>query len=290
MPYKIRLQKKKESIPAKIASRSEEWIEALLARPKLILGGIATLVLIVVAVFTFRVFDQQTKEAAWAIEAEASKLFHEPPPLPEPIEEGDEDPPEVLLDPVERLKRSAELYDEILREYPTREVAVIALFESGNVHYALESYDQAEERFLSFLEKHKDRKNLAALSHTKLAYLYLKKGDRQKALSHFRTVYEMPNADNKDQAGFELARALEADEKVDEALAIYTDVSNTFSQSPWGTEAEVRLILLNPPTPEEGSKSEDGEKIEETNSDSEEEIMPNKTEAAEVEKSAEVME
>ncbi len=290
MSYKIRVQKKKESTPVIIASRSGALIEDLLARPMLIIGSIAVVVLVIAAVFAFRFFDHQTQEAAWAIEEEASKLFHEPPPLPEPVEEGDEEPQEVLLDHQERLKRSAELYEELLEKYPKRAVAVVALFESGNVYYELEAYDKAEERFLSFLEKHQDRKGLAAISHTKLAYLYLKKGDRQQAIRHFRTIYDMADVANKDQAGFELARILEVDEKVDEAMAIYRDVSRTFSESPWGTEAEVRLILLNPPTPPEDTGSEGEEETKEPATDKAEALTQGTMETDEAEKKDEAKE
>ncbi len=257
MAYKIRVQKKKEVEPLKIASRSEERLQSLLARPGRIWGGLAVLVLIAFAVFTWQSQNKNAEEAAWILEAEASKFFHEPPPLPEPIEEGQEDAPLVLLDPIDRLKRSAEIYDEIIDKHPNRRAAAIARFESGNVYYALESYDKAEERFVSFIQRHADRSGLVRLAEMKLAYLYLKTGNREKATDRFKNVYKVPDAINKDQAGFELARLLEADEKVDEALAIYTDVSTNFPKSPWGTEAKVRLTGLNPPKTEDILPSEE---------------------------------
>lgn len=258
MPYKIRIPKKKEAAPIRIASKSEKLFQTLFSNPKPILAFIAVVALITAGLYSMQSMNRRAEETAWEIETEASKLFHDPPPLPQPIEEGEEDSPLGLIDPEERLMRAAELYDEILDKYPKKGVAAIALFESGNVYYKLESYDLAEERFFSFIEKYPDRKALVDLSHIKLAYLYLTKGKRAEALSHFRTVYELPNSANKDQAGFELARALEADEKVDEAVAIYTDISSTFGESPWGTEAEVRLTLLNPPKPPEEISSDEG--------------------------------
>ena len=279
MAYKIRVQKKKEVTSLKIASRSEERLQALIARPKLVWGSLAVVVLIAALSFALRSMNQGAEEAAWTLEAQASKLFHEPPPLPEPIEEGAEEAPQVLLDPIERMKKSAEIYDQILEKHPRQSAASIALFESGNVYYALESYDKSEERLLSFLKKYPDRPGLIPLAHMKLAYLYLKKGEGEKAQNHLKTVYEQPDSPNKDQAGFELARALEADGKIDQALAIFSEVSSAFPQSPWGTEAKVRLTLLNPPKPDEVAEPGETSPDLDHSSDQGQDAVPARTES-----------
>lgn len=257
MAYKIRVPKKKELEPAQIASRSEEVIGHLLDNPKLIWGGIALAILIAGGVYLKQYSDQQADEAAWLIESEASKLFHDPPPLPEPVEEGEEEIAEALLEPEERLKKASELYDEIIEKYPANDVSAIALFESGNVYYKLKDYDKAEERLKLFIEKYPKQQGLVTISKLKLAYLYQVKGNNSEALNHFRAVYEMPDSSSRDQAGFELARALEADEKTDEAKAIYTDISESADESPWGAEAKARLVLLDPPSESAESTEED---------------------------------
>ncbi len=256
MAYKIRIQKKKEIAPAQIASRSEEIIGHLLDNPKFIWGSVALALLIGGGVYFKQFSDQQADEAAWLIESEASKLFHDPPPLPEPVEEGEEEIAEELLAPEGRFKKASELYDEIIEKYPANNVAAIALFESGNAFYKLKDYDKAEERLKSFIEKYPRQEGLVAISHLKLAYLYQVKLNDNAALSHFRAVYEMPDSNSRDQAGFELARVLEASGKNDEANAIYTDISEGSSESPWGAEAKARLLLLNPPS--ESPESEEG--------------------------------
>jgi len=255
MAYKIRIQKKKEMAPAQIASRSEEILGRILDNPKLIWGGIALAILIGGSVYFKQFSDKQADEAAWLMESEASTLFHDPPPLPEPVEEGEEEVAEELLDPEERLKKASALYEEIIEKYPANDVAAIALFESGNIFYKLQEYGKAEERLKSFIEKYPRQSGLVAIAHLKLAYLYQVRGDDDAALNHFRTVYELPDSPSRDQAGFELARALEAGEKNDEANAIYTDISEGILESPWGAEAKARLLLLNPPS--EGTKEED---------------------------------
>lgn len=244
MPHKIRVQKKKEAMPLRLVSRSEEMIDQVRAHPKWIGLGAGAVFLVIVLVLLFQFLGRRAEDRAWALEAEAFELFHEPPPLPQPIEEGKEPPKELTK--TERLEKSAGLYDRIVEEYPRTGTAMVALYESGNVYYELENYDLAEKRYRSFLEKYADKKDLAALVHLKLGYLQQTKGDQAAALSEFRAAYEGEGGLNRDHAGFELARLLEREGKKDEAVEIYKKISENFSESPWTAEAKARLIVLDP--------------------------------------------
>lgn len=248
MPQKIRVQKKREDVPLRLVSRSEEWVEQVRTHPNWIWGGGGITLLIVALVAVVWFVNRQAENSAAALEAEASRLFHEPPPLPQPKEEGKPDPNTDIMDKTERLKKSASLYDEIVEKHPRTNIARTASYESGNVYFELKDYDQAEKRYLAALEKNAGQKNLASLIHLKLGYLYQKKGNPESALKQFRASYEAEGSRNRDQAGFELARALEASGKKDEAIGIYRKVSEDFVKSPWGTEAKVRMDILNPPT------------------------------------------
>lgn len=248
MPQKIRVQKKRDEAPLRVITRSEELVEQVRSNPKWIWGGIGvTLALIAIFVAGWFLSQQAEKKAA-SIEAEAFRLFHEPPPLPQPIEEGEPEPEPDIMDKTERLKKSASLYDEIVEKYPRTDVARMARYESGNVYFELKDYDSAEKRYLAFLEKNAAQKNLASLAHLKLGYLYQRKENPESALMHFRASYEAEGGNSRDQAGFELARALEASDQKSEAVEIYKKVSEDFGKSPWGVEAKVRMDILNPPT------------------------------------------
>jgi len=262
MPYKIRAQKK-EITPLQIASRGEELLETIVSHPQWLWGGVALLALVAGITFTVQSVNKRSEVVAWNIQSEASKLLYEPPPLPEPIEEGAEDEVSVeILDETERYKKAAELYEEILETYPGSDTAMIALFESGNAYFKLASYDKAEAQYLAFLKKYPGSKGLVVLSYLKLAYLYQQKGDDAAAIDQFRKVYEMPDANNRDQAGFELARALEVQGNGDAAKALYEELSEVFSESPWGVEAKARYTLLAPPETSEGASDSDAENEE----------------------------
>jgi len=253
MPYKIRPQKQKETAPVQIVSKSEALIETLMQKPQLVWGIIALIAVIGAGTFFKQSTRQSAEEAAWTIEAEASKLLHDPPPLPKPIEEGEEDTaPLEIMDKTTRIEKAAEHYEEILAKYPKTDAARIALFESANAYAKLQKDDQAAAQYTAFIEKYPDSKKLGVLSQLRLAYLDQKKGDDAAAVDRFRMIYEMPDSDNKDQAGFELARALEVSGKADEAKALYQKLSEDYAETPWGTEAKARFVLLSPaPEPSE---------------------------------------
>jgi tetratricopeptide (TPR) repeat protein len=248
MPYKIRVHKKKESIPLRLVSRSEEMLDQVRSHPKWVWGGIGVLVALTSIFMTFWFLNHRAEEKASVLESEAFRLFHEPPPLPEPKEdiEGTEFPKE--MDKTERLKKSASLYQEIMEKYPRSARAPIALYESGHIYFELREYDLAEKQYRTFLHMYPDRKNLVSLVHLRMGYLNQIKGESESALEHFRSAYEMQGAKSRDQAGFELARLLEEADRKSEAVEIYKKVSEDFSLSPWGAEAKARFEILTPPS------------------------------------------
>lgn len=268
MPYKIRPQRQKKVAPIQIMSRGEALIETLMEKPQWVWGSIALIVMIGVLTFFMQSMRQNAEEIAWSIEAEASKLLHDPPPLPKPIEEGDEDVPLEIMGETERIEKAVERYEEILVKHSETDAARIALFESANAYAKLQKDDQAAAQYTRFIEKYPDSKKLTVLSQLRLAYLDQKKGNDAAAIDRFRMIYEMPDSDSKDQAGFELARALEMTGKGDEAKALYQKLSEDYVETPWGTEAKARFILISPPPKSSEEESPTTETSETPQSDS----------------------
>jgi len=245
--YKIRAEKTKEA-PSEIVLQSEAWIDQLQDHPRWIWGGAAVLVALIAGTIAVAYFDRQAEERAWTLESAAAHLFHDPPPPPQPKEAGKPAPTEIT-DKTERFKESARLYEDLLKKYPATDSAPMAMETLGHVYYELKEYDKAEAQYRAFLAKYSDRKDDVAALQTKLGYLHQAKGDDAAALTAFRTAYEMAETKTQDQAGFELGRLLERMEKKTEAADLYKQVSETYTESPWGTEAKVRLAILVPPTP-----------------------------------------
>jgi tetratricopeptide (TPR) repeat protein len=246
MAFKIRVHDKKEAPTLAVVQQAEGWMDQT-HRKRLVVGlGVGVAVIVAAAVGLF--LDHRAEQKAAVLEATASRLFHEPPPLPQPKEEGKPEPPPEEMDKTLRLKKAALLYDEVLETYPGSASAAVARYAIGHVRFELKEYDLAEQKFLAFIGAQPDEKEWVALVKLKLGILRQMKGDKAAALQSLREVYDLEGVRIRDQAGFELGRFLEEDSKKEEAIAIYKKVSEAFEKSPWGTEAKARLNILNPPT------------------------------------------
>jgi tetratricopeptide (TPR) repeat protein len=248
MPYKFRASKKNKQaiIPIQeIKGRFDLLKERFANRPLLTAGVITILAVVLISIPAYRIFTRQSEDRAWALEIEASRLFHEKQAA---VSEADKKDATKGQTSMERLIKASMLYDDILNRYPASMAAVIAQFEGGNVYFELEKYDLAEKRYLAFLKKETAQKDLLPLVHLRLAYLYQKQKKDALALDHFRIAYEWEGGFNKDQAGYERGALLERIGKKDEAIETYKKVSEAFKDSPWGTEAKTRLAMLTAST------------------------------------------
>jgi outer membrane protein assembly factor BamD (BamD/ComL family) len=81
-------------------------------------------------------------------------------------------------------------------------------------------------------------------------------GDREAAVSAFDAVLKNPQALNKDQVLFELAKLAESDEKSDDAVKHYKQLIQEFPLSPLSTEANLRVKVLAPEETQESTESE----------------------------------
>ncbi len=245
MAFKIRVHDKKEAPTLAVVQQAEGWMDR--THRKRLVVGLCLVIAVIVAAAVGLFLDRRAEQKAAVLEADASRLFHEPPPLPQPKEEGKPEPPPEEMDKTLRFKKAVRLYDEVLGKYPRSTSAAVARYAIGHVHFALKEYDLAEQKFLAFIGAQPDESEWVALVKLKLAVLRQMKGDKAAALQHLRAVYDMEGVRVRDQAGFELGRFLEEDAKKEEAIAVYKKISETFEQSPWGIEAKARLNILSPP-------------------------------------------
>ncbi len=242
MPYKIRIRKKETPLIV----QSETWRNKIQRHTRWIAVGIGLASALAVIYLTFWFVRHRTEERAWTLESEASLLFHE---LPSPLKNSAKAPDSKKTDLPDRLKKSAALYDEILKKFPHTSTAPIARYEIGNVYYAMKEYDLAEKQYQRLLDTPSQKETFLSLIHLKMGYLKQMKGDYLSAGNHFRTAYEQKSLKNRDQAGYEMGHTLETIQKRNEALKIYKEVSEAFPKSPWGIEAKARLLVLTSASP-----------------------------------------
>lgn len=226
--------------------QSEAWRNRIQHHARWIAVGIGLGSALAMIYLIFWFVNHRTEERAWTLESEASLLFHE---LPPPLENSAKTPDAKKTDRPDQLKESAALYDEILKKFPRTSTAPIARYEIGNIYYEMKDYDLAEKQYQHLIDTHSSKEALMPLIHLKMGYLRQTKGDHASALNHFRVVYELKGSKNRDQAGYEMARALETTKKRDEAIKTYKEVSEAFPKSPWRIEAMARLAILIPASP-----------------------------------------
>ena len=242
MPYKIRTVKKgyKEPIDALKESR---LIDSYSRYRGVLLGIVGLAIAGAVAGLFIWQMSIRSERQAWAMEAEASRLYRENPELTAAMEKKE------IKDKDEHFKKALELYQKIVREYPRTSAAPVAQFYVGNTQFELKNNDGAIEAYKTFLADYGGKSELTSLVQTKLAYVYQQAGKEDEALKVFQTVMANDKAPNQDQAYYEVGRIYEAKGVKSEAIAAYEKASEQFKNSPWATEAKTRLALLNPPPP-----------------------------------------
>jgi tetratricopeptide (TPR) repeat protein len=95
--------------------------------------------------------------------------------------------------------------------------------------------------------------SLLGLVQQKLGYAYLLKGDRDQAAKAYSTVLEIPGSLNRDHALFELARLEESQSRPEGALAHYQDLMKNYPNSPFSSEAAIRVKALEVKKPTEAT-------------------------------------
>jgi len=142
------------------------------------------------------------------------------------------------------LKEAITLYRQVVADYPRTSSAPLALFNLGNALMQANEVDAAIEAYQRFVLMYGANASLLGLVQQKLGYAYLLKGDRDQAAKAYSTVLEIPGSLNRDHALFELARLEESQSRPEGALAHYQELMKTYPNSPFTSEAAIRVKAL----------------------------------------------
>ncbi|MGB0910888.1 MAG: tetratricopeptide repeat protein [Nitrospirales bacterium] len=223
------------------------------------------LILVAAAIGGFLVWqDRQATQDAWVLEGQAQALY-----LDRSLEDGEASKGNI--------DKAAELYRQILEEYPRTTPAQSALYLLGNSLMEKKEYQGAIQSYEQFLEEYGRNVMLQGLVRQRLGYAYLLKGDRGKAVEAFSQILADPGAFNRDQVMFELAKLEESDGSMDKALVRYKDLLMQFPTSPYASEATLRVQALSPEDQQAQSSEKDSETLQDEDS----------TESTELEKKVE---
>jgi tetratricopeptide (TPR) repeat protein len=144
----------------------------------------------------------------------------------------------------EQLSQAITLYRQVVDQYPRSPVAPLALFHLGNAQVLANDVDSGIETYKRFMLLYSSNTSLLGLVQQRLAYAYLAKGDRDQAVKAFTGILDVPGALNKDHVLFELAKIEESQSRPEGALAHYQDLMKNYPNSPFTSEAAVRVKVL----------------------------------------------
>ncbi len=245
MSYRIK-------IPSKTAPPDEAQFLSGVERMWLLLqrrhreAVIAALILVLVglAVAVAMWMEHRNAQAAHELERKANSLYLDRP-VGKPAQAE------------ENVSQAITLYRQVVDQYPRSPNAPVALFGLANALAHRNDLGGAIEAYQKFLDQYPDHIALIGIVLQRLGYAHLLNGDREKATQSFLKVLTIPGALNQDQALFELGKLEEAQARPEGALGHYQELMKSYPNSPFASEAAVRIKALEVRKgPEEGSAKE----------------------------------
>lgn len=130
------------------------------------------------------------------------------------------------------LKRSEELFNQVIDKYGMSKAALLALPESAYLKFLQKQYDQAISGYQEFLNKVSEEP-YQSLARMALAVCYEEKGDFEKAIQTLERIKSGPDDFFKEQAMLNLARVYRLAHKEERSNEILKEFIEKFKTSPF---------------------------------------------------------
>ena len=232
MSYRIKVPAKVDPLDeAHLLTGVERFLLVLQEQRRAVLVGLGVLLVAAAVVAGVIWYDYQTTLKARELDQEATLHYLNRPA---------DDPKKSH----EQLAQAINLYKQVVDQYPRSPVAPLALFHLGNAQVLANEVDAGIETYKRFMLLHGSNTSLLGLVQQRMAYAYLVKGDRDQAVKAFTGILEIRGALNKDHVLFELAKLEESQSRPEGALAHYQDLMKNYPNSPFTSEAAVRVKVL----------------------------------------------
>ncbi len=232
MSYRIKVPAKVDPLDeAHLLTGVERFLLVLQEQRRAVLVGLGVLLVAAAVVAGVIWYDYQATLKARELDQEAT-LHYVNRPVDDPKKSH------------EQLAQAINLYKQVVDQYPRSPVAPLALFHLGNAQVLANEVDAGIETYKRFMLLHGSNTSLLGLVQQRMAYAYLVKGDRDQAVKAFAGILEIPGALNKDHVLFELAKLEESQSRPEGALAHYQDLMKNYPNSPFTSEAAVRVKVL----------------------------------------------
>jgi len=232
MSYRIRVPAKDDPLDeAHLISGVDRFFHVLQEQRRALLVGLGVVLVAGAVVAGVVWYDYQSTLKARELDQEATLHYLNRPA---------DDPKKSQ----EQLAQAINLYTQVIDQYPRSPVAPIALFHLGNAQVLANQVDAGIETYKRFMLLYSSNTSLMGLVQQRLAYAFLAKGDRDQAVKAFTGILDIPGALNKDHVLFELAQIEESQSRPEGAIAHYQDLMKNYPNSPFTSEAAVRVKVL----------------------------------------------
>ena len=225
MPKQIkkRIPKKTVTSEADVKNKLAGLKDTLKERKKTALtygGGILVILIVIVS---FLVYNYTSQKKAKIFEYEAYKIYY--------------NTPAQSVTKEEQYKKALDIFK---KAYDTRK-SPTSLFYIAACYYEIGKYDDALKTLKDFTQRYSKEDRFIPLVYQKIATVYLKKGDINEAMKTLDTLYSLNSDIYKDLALIEYGRLLEKAGKVEEAKKKYKELTTRFPNSPFMDEAKAKL-------------------------------------------------
>lgn len=232
MSYRIRVPAKVDPLDeAHLLTGVDRFLHVLQEQRRAVLAGVGVVLVAGAVVAGVMWYDYQSTLKARELDQEATLHYLNRPA---------DDPKKSQ----EQLSQAIALYKQVVEQYPRSPGAPLALFHLGNAQVLANEVDAGIETYKRFMLLYGSNTSLLGLVQQRLAYAYLAKGDRDQAVKAFTGILDIPGALNKDHVLFELAKIEESQSRPEGALAHYQDLMKNYPNSPFTSEAAVRVKVL----------------------------------------------
>jgi predicted negative regulator of RcsB-dependent stress response len=225
MPKQIKKRVSKKTVTSEVNVRNKiaGLKDTIKERKKAALTYGAGILVILIAIVSFLVYNYTSQKKARIFEYEAYKIYYSPP------SQG--------LNKEEQYKKALDIFK---KAYDTRK-SPISLFYIAACYYELGKYDDALKTLKDFTQRYSKEDRFIPLVYQKIATVYLKKGDINEATKTLDTLDSLNSDIYKDLALIEYGRLLEKAGKVEEAKKKYKELTTRFPNSPFIDEAKAKL-------------------------------------------------
>ena len=225
MPKQIkkRIPKKTVTSEADVKNKLAGLKDTLKERKKTALtygGGILVILIVIVS---FLVYNYTSQKKAKIFEYEAYKIYYN-----------------TSAQSVNKEEQYKKALDIFKKAYDTRKTPT-SLFYIAACYYELGKYDDALKTLKDFTQRYSKEDRFVPLVYQKIATVYLKKGDINEAMKTLDTLYSLNSDIYNDLALIEYGRLLEKAGKVEEAKKKYKELTTRFPNSPFMDEAKAKL-------------------------------------------------